>query len=438
MLTSFITSEMLALGMLEFFLCWDAAFYGLRDMAGVDPDQATGLAILVCSVLVTASFCVGLYRPETFRNLLRTTIKTILAAIAALVCLFLMLTMGRAGVPSEQLSAAITWPFLLCLTLLMLVRMSFGYAMRLRIFIRRIVLLGSPEACAATVRAVQRQSGPAFDVVSRMAPIRSQAELDQLIQQCRLRRVWAVVTTDETMDPGLLAELSARQRVLDESVFWERELRRVDIDRITAASDIRPHDSLLSRALRRVWDVTLSVVLLTFTLPVILLTWLAIRIDSPGPVFYHQVRAGVGGTPFTLVKFRSMRTDAEAAGPVWATARDSRVTRVGSIIRLTRIDELPQLINILRGEMSFIGPRPERPHFVEKLQHDIPFYALRMSVKPGLTGWAQVSYPYGASVEDARMKLSYGLYYVKHRSILLDAMILFATVRVILFQEGAR
>jgi lipopolysaccharide/colanic/teichoic acid biosynthesis glycosyltransferase len=169
-----------------------------------------------------------------------------------------------------------------------------------------------------------------------------------------------------------------------------------------------------------------------------LLTALAIRLDSPGPILYRQERVGLGGGTFTVLKFRSMRTDAEARGPVWAAQRDPRVTRVGSFIRLTRIDELPQLLNVLRGEMSFIGPRPERPHFVEQLEQALPFYRDRALVKPGLTGWAQVNYPYGASVEDARAKLSYDLYYVKHRSLLLDLMILLATVRVVLFQRGAR
>jgi len=228
-------------------------------------------------------------------------------------------------------------------------------------------------------------------------------------------------------------------RIWRDREFWEGQLRRIDIDQCIDATSPGPcvfagHASTL----RRVSDVVLSLVLLIVTLPVMLFAATFIKLDGLGPILYRQERVGLDGRLFTLYKFRSMRTDAETTGPVWAAQRDSRVTRIGAIMRQTRIDELPQLFNILCGEMSFIGPRPERPHFVEKLAGVIPMYRERNRVKPGLTGWAQVNYPYGASVEDARMKLSYDLYYVKHRSLILDVQILFSTVRVILFQEGAR
>jgi exopolysaccharide biosynthesis polyprenyl glycosylphosphotransferase len=214
---------------------------------------------------------------------------------------------------------------------------------------------------------------------------------------------------------------------------------RVDTTQMSLAREpMATGHSRRDAAARRMADIVLGLALLVFTLPLMVLMAVLIRIDSPGPALYRQERVGLYGRPFTLLKFRSMRTDAEARGPVWAAQRDPRVTRVGQFIRLTRIDELPQLLNVLRGEMSFIGPRPERPHFVEQLERVLPFYRDRALVKPGLTGWAQVNYPYGASVEDARAKLSYDLYYVKHRSLLLDLMILIATVRVVLFQRGAR
>ena len=179
--------------------------------------------------------------------------------------------------------------------------------------------------------------------------------------------------------------------------------------------------------------------MLAVTLPFTLIACIAIKVESPGPIFYLQERVGLHGKSFMVMKLRSMRQDAEAGKtPQWAQVHDPRVTRVGAFIRLTRIDELPQLINVLRGDMSFVGPRPERPFFVEQLSRDIPFYPERHCVKPGITGWAQVNYPYGASLEDSRQKLSYDLYYVKNHSLFLDFIIMLSTVRVILMQQGAR
>ena len=189
---------------------------------------------------------------------------------------------------------------------------------------------------------------------------------------------------------------------------------------------------------QRVRDVAGSLLLLAFTLPLLLLMACLIKFDSPGPVLYRQDRVGLRGRVFTLLKFRTMQIDAEADGPRWATERDPRVTRFGAFIRASRIDELPQLINVLRGEMSLVGPRPERPYFVRELVRIIPQYDERTLVLPGLTGWAQVNHRYGASVEDAQPKLGYDLYYICNQSLLLDLKILAATVRVVLFRIGAR
>jgi exopolysaccharide biosynthesis polyprenyl glycosylphosphotransferase len=230
--------------------------------------------------------------------------------------------------------------------------------------------------------------------------------------------------------------------VLDEAEFRENHLRRLDIERLPAGWDeivsssvkVRGHDRV-----QRLLDVTLSTGLLLLTLPLMLLTALAIKLESRGPVFYTQERVGKSGRSFMLRKFRSMSVHAEATGtPIWAAKNDPRVTKVGRFIRRTRIDELPQALNVLTGDMSFIGPRPERPHFVSRLAEIIPNYSDRACVKPGITGWAQVNYPYGASVEDARMKLAYDLYYIKNRSIVLDLLIVVSTIRVIIFQEGSR
>jgi sugar transferase (PEP-CTERM system associated) len=190
--------------------------------------------------------------------------------------------------------------------------------------------------------------------------------------------------------------------------------------------------------LKKVFDKALSLLGLVLAAPIILLTAILIKVDSPGTVLYRQRRVGWDEREFELFKFRSMRMDAEENGAVWARVNDCRVTRVGKVIRLLRIDEIPQLWNVLRGDMSFVGPRPERPEFVRDLRREIPYYSLRHAVRPGITGWAQINYPYGASREDALEKLQYDLYYIKNMSMILDLYILLRTARVVLFASGAR
>lgn len=187
---------------------------------------------------------------------------------------------------------------------------------------------------------------------------------------------------------------------------------------------------------KRFVDLTASVLLAIIALPVGLITSIIIKIESPGPVFYRQKRTGQYNREFEVIKFRSMRNDAEKSGAQWAVKNDARVTRVGNFIRKTRIDELPQIINILKGDMSIVGPRPEREVFIAELEQEIPYYRFRHAVKPGVTGLAQVSYPYGSSLEDAIWKHKYDIYYIKHHSSLLDIKILFKTVKVVLFGMG--
>jgi sugar transferase (PEP-CTERM system associated) len=239
----------------------------------------------------------------------------------------------------------------------------------------------------------------------------------------------------------LQAKLSG-VRVEDATTTYERLTGKILID------DLKPswlifsdgfRASRMTRFVKRVLDLSLSMIGSVLAAPLMAATALAIRIDSPGPVLYEQERVGENGRVFTVYKFRSMRIDAERAGqPVWARDKDDRITRVGRFIRATRLDELPQLWNVMRGDMSFVGPRPERPFFVEQLARDIPFYVQRHSVKPGLTGWAQVKYQYGSSIEDAMEKLRYDLYYIKHMSIFFDLTIVLDTVKVILFGMGAK
>ena len=194
--------------------------------------------------------------------------------------------------------------------------------------------------------------------------------------------------------------------------------------------------SQIQNNIKRVFDIIMAIIIGVMTLPVMAVAAIIVRFESPGPIIYSQDRVGENGKEFKVHKFRSMRNDAEKDGAKWAQVNDPRVTKFGNFMRKTRIDELPQLINVLKGEMSFIGPRPERMVFIKELEKEIPYYNLRHMVKPGLTGWAQVMYPYGASVEDARRKLEYDLYYIKHHSLYLDLMIMFMTFKTVVFGKG--
>lgn len=230
--------------------------------------------------------------------------------------------------------------------------------------------------------------------------------------------------------------------IIELSTFFEREYRQVLLESLNPSWMVLGNgfrQGYVGKIVKRLFDLTAGVALLLLTLPIMLVTALCIFFESGFPVLYRQERVGQSGRLFTLYKFRSMRTDAESGGtPHWAKANDDRTTRVGRFIRKYRIDELPQVFNVLRGEMSFVGPRPERPFFVDQLVKQVPFYALRHSAKPGITGWAQVRYPYGASVDDAIEKLQYDLYYVKNHSLFLDLTILLSTVEVVLWGKGAR
>jgi sugar transferase (PEP-CTERM system associated) len=230
--------------------------------------------------------------------------------------------------------------------------------------------------------------------------------------------------------------------VIDLATHFEQLLGQIHLEAVSAGWLIFGDgfkQGLVRSVVKRLFDIVGSGILLLLSSPVMLVTALLIFIESGRPIFYRQERVGRNGDVFDVIKFRSMRQDAEKDGtPRWAGAGDTRVTRVGKIIRKMRIDELPQLFCVLKGDMSLVGPRPERPYFVERLTLDIPYYALRHGIKPGLTGWAQVRYHYGASIKDAEQKLQYDLYYVKNHSWLLDLIILFETVGVVLTGKGAQ
>ena len=438
-----VSREMFALWLLEVGLL-SLLIYTLLHPGGAvgtvvasDQLRAVNQALVLSLTIGAIASAIGLYQPDLFLKTRRLLINTALAGLLAFPAAWVVSRALGFEVDSV-LGHDPMWPLKLCaawILLLFATRLVFRVAMRLNVFVRRVLVLGDAEQAVATVEAIRAYRKGFFKVAGvtpRGAPSAPLPPPDTL-RRARIRDLVLVGDSVASLpECERRAYEAAGVRLHAEPDFWERHLRRINIDEVGGRSG--SWQAVIDRAV----DVLLSLGLLVLTLPLMLLTALVVRLDSPGPVLYRQVRVGLHGRPFTLLKFRSMKVDAEARGPAWAAQSDPRVTRVGSFMRRTRIDELPQLLNVLRGEMSFIGPRPERPHFVEQLAEIIPHYRERALVKPGLTGWAQVNFPYGASVEDARMKLSYDLYYVKHRSLLLNFLILFATVRVILFQEGAR
>jgi sugar transferase (PEP-CTERM system associated) len=277
-----------------------------------------------------------------------------------------------------------------------------------------------------------------FNIFSREAAIQDiveQNDINQIIVAVKEQRGGNV-----PMDQLLTARIQGVP-VMDLATFYEQTTGEVPVDSLKASFLVYGRGFAQHRfriVVKRLFDIITSSILLLVAAPVMLITAIAIKLESQGPIIYMQERVGLGGKGFMCLKFRSMRTDAEKNGvAVWASKNDPRVTRVGAFIRKTRIDELPQLLSVLKGEMSMVGPRPERPTFVVELKEKIPFYDVRHSVKPGVTGWAQVRYSYGASLEDALHKHQYDLYYVKNNSLFLDLLVIFETVSVVLFREGA-
>lgn len=274
----------------------------------------------------------------------------------------------------------------------------------------------------------------------------SVADFDRLSEVVKRDNITRIVIAEE--NPQKRAELSSALvdlrlrglRISDAVDFYEQLFGRIWVEALSSEWFLYTEGfrhSAVSVFFKRLVDVVASVVLLILTAPVMALAAIAIKLDTPGPVLFRQTRVGLFGAPFTIFKFRSMCADAEAtSGAVWASEYDPRITRVGRILRRFRIDEIPQAINVLRGEMSLVGPRPERPCFVDRLTELIPFYNHRHYVKPGITGWAQVKYRYGASVEDTCRKLQYDIYYAKHRSFVCDMRILFNTVGIVLTGKG--
>jgi sugar transferase (PEP-CTERM system associated) len=319
----------------------------------------------------------------------------------------------------------------------------------------RILIVGTGGAARTVARQIRTQHDFAYRIVGfvteraseptdpDVVTLGSAADLPELIARHRIDRIVVGLTDRRGQLPirELLQAKLSGVRVEDAATTYERLTGKILIDGLKPSWLVFSDGfraSRVTRLVKRALDLALALVGLVLAAPLMLLTALAVRLESPGPILYRQERVGENGRLFTLCKFRSMRSDAESGTPVWARDGDERVTRVGRVIRATRLDELPQLWNVLRGDMSFVGPRPERPFFVEQLAAAVPFYLERHVVKPGVTGWAQVRYRYGSSVEDAMEKLRYDLYYIKHMSIVFDLTIVLDTVKVIISGKGAK
>jgi sugar transferase (PEP-CTERM system associated) len=256
------------------------------------------------------------------------------------------------------------------------------------------------------------------------------------------RVIVAMEDRRKSMPVRELLDLRLRGVVIEDAgAVMERLLGKLPLDGLNPSSLIFTQGfnvKASQQILRRLVSITVSFIGLAVCLPFIPFIILAVRLSSPGSIFFRQTRVGLRGRPFSVIKFRTMRQDAEAQGAVWASRNDPRVTTLGRFMRKTRIDEIPQLWNVLRGEMGFVGPRPERPEFVQWLSNEIPFYELRHMIRPGITGWAQVRYQYGASLEETKQKLEYDLYYIKHLSLGLDLLIMFETIKTIVLRRGAQ
>ncbi len=415
-------------------------------------DRIAELAIYTV-MLEVAMIAVGVYGADALQSLRFATARLIVAVSLGVIGLsFLYFLIPGIGFWRSNLLYAMG----ASIAALVFLRILLGKALGSQAFKRRIVVLGAGPR-AARLKTLARTPGAGFAVVGYVAMSEANRVIPEAIARdaiynladhvVLLNASEVVLALEERRNALPLKDLlrikTTGVHVNDLSTFLERETGRVDLDSVNPSwlifSDGFSSSRMLSAMFKRLFDIAASLTLLALMLPVILFTMIAIKLESRGPAFYRQRRVGLYGQGFDVIKLRSMRQDAEVGGKaVWAEKDDPRITRVGRFIRKVRIDELPQCWNVLKGEMSFVGPRPERPTFVDDLETQLPYYAERHMVKPGLTGWAQINYPYGASIEDSRQKLEYDLYYAKNYSPFLDVLILLQTIRVVLFPEGAR
>ena len=413
------------------------------------PDELLYLKAIIFTVVTIACFYFqDLYNWMYWRRYSELISSILLGGGATLIALALVyFILPMAGLERDLLIMAM----LLSLGASSIIRAVYLSLRYTNIAGPRVVVLGDGQNAQFLISAIR--SG-AYPVIFEGYIGKPNAEIDcahlgdvDKLQEIikRLEPDKLVVALDDQrgalpIDDLLRIKLTACE-VNEAPTFYEDYMGKIMVE------DIRPSSMIFTRGflsstfddtMKRAFDVFSAFLGLIISSPILLLTALAIKLDSPGPVFYLQKRVGKNGKEFKVIKFRSMRQDAEESGPQWTSENDPRITRVGRIIRRLHIDEFPQFINMIKNDMSFVGPRPERRYFIEQLNAVLPFYSMRLYVKPGVTGWAQINYPYGDSIEDAKEKLKYELYYMKHRSLWLDLAIIFQTIKVALKARGSQ
>ena len=466
-LRHYIHTSVLIMSALEGLLVGLAAYLGHYTAFRDFPDFWTHLP-------AASAFSIAIVLSMNAMNVYEARIREGFSAmmLRTAVSMFLLGTMANAILayffpPVGMARGVLLFSTTEAFVLVAILRWVSGYLVSDDAFKKRVLILGTGQRALKIATRMRRQydqrgyvllgfmeAQDASDLVSEHgAKVLSVDE--PLIEYCRRMKVdEIVVAIDERRRNveargGLPLEELLECRlvgieVCDVQAFIERECCMVDVELLRPSWMVFSDGFVLNvwrSTTKRGFDVLISLTLLLFALPIMLTTTILIWAEGrfKDPILYRQVRVGLDGGMFEVLKFRSMRVDAEQSGnATWATKDDPRITKIGNFIRKSRIDELPQLFNVLRGDMSFVGPRPERPVFVKELEEKVPFYAQRHHVKPGITGWAQLCYPYGASIEDAKQKLQYDLYYLKNHSILLDLIILLQTVEVVLVGEGAR
>jgi sugar transferase (PEP-CTERM system associated) len=420
--------------------------------ASVPAAASYGLSLAAGLLLVNSAS--GLYRPARNRSVGQSSARAALAFLLSLPLTYIIFGVLPLDLGDGE---ALRWVATGCVAGVIAHRVYARHVVRPADARSRLLIFGAGaaaqqlnQAVAAAnvdVQIVGYVSGPnesnnvidSAHVLSRHGALNEQAlalGVDEIVVALEERRGGSMPLRE------LLDCKVAGIRVSDLSTYFEQTLLQIRIDHVRAGWLIFGDgfsQKPFRRMTKRLLDIVVSMLLIAVVAPLMVLTALAIRLESRGPILYAQERVGQDGRLFRVLKFRSMRLDAEKDGkPKWAAKKDNRITQVGAVIRRFRIDELPQIVNVLKGDMSLVGPRPERPFFVDQLRREIPYYAVRHSVKPGVTGWAQVRYQYGATIEDSLEKLQYDLYYVKNHSIFLDIVILLETVGVVLSGKGAR